>query len=173
MGKRDEATPSTQVIGVLGTPCRELGAQRFNQYLRQYSTPVLLPFSTPHDQLSAFEVDVLDPKLQGLEQPHAGAVKQRRHQTRRTVQAREHRARLVAGEDDGNMCRPLGMDEVSQPLELSAQHLLILSRDPPTCLEIHQRVPGRVGQLLLPFAGARRAFTTFTRSELGDEVPDL
>jgi len=75
--KRDEAAAATPVIGVLGAPCRQLAAQRFSQYPRQDRAPIFLPFSPSHDQLSVFEVDVLHPKLQGLEQPHAGAVEHR------------------------------------------------------------------------------------------------
>ena len=47
----------------------EVFAKRRHQPLGKHRYAVLGPFTVPHDDLTVFELDVLDAQSQGLEQP--------------------------------------------------------------------------------------------------------
>jgi hypothetical protein len=54
--------------------------------LRQHGDPVLAAFASADYDLARAKVQVLDPDLQGLQQPETTAIHQHRNQTGRAVE---------------------------------------------------------------------------------------
>ena len=61
----------------------------------------MVGLTPPDDDLVHLEVDVLDSQATAFEQAQAGAIEKGGHEPGRAVQLGDHRAHLVAGEDDG------------------------------------------------------------------------
>ena len=65
-----------QALAMLACKTARLTSQRLRQALRKHHHPVLAAFTLAHDQCLMREVNVLHPQLQGLADPHAGALQQ-------------------------------------------------------------------------------------------------
>jgi hypothetical protein len=63
-----------------------------DQVLAQHGNPALAALATAHDQLAALELHGLDTQALAIEQAHASAAEQRRHQSCR---ARQHGQQLA------------------------------------------------------------------------------
>jgi hypothetical protein len=61
-------------FAMLACETAHLISQRLRQALRKHQHPVLAAFALSHDQCLVREVNVLHAQLQGLADPHAGAV---------------------------------------------------------------------------------------------------
>src|SRR5438046_1844921 len=83
----------------------EVAPQRLPDDPGEDRDPVLVALAGPHDDVARLEVDVLHAKPSALEQPQAGAVEKARHELRRPRELCDHRAHLVAREDDREATR--------------------------------------------------------------------
>ena len=68
--------------------------------------------------MARLEVDVFRAKPGALEQPQASAVEEARHELRCPGELRDHRAHLVAREDDRETTRTTGAHQVVEPWQL-------------------------------------------------------
>src|SRR5438045_2176924 len=80
--------------------------------------PVLVALACPDDDVARLEVDVLHAKPSALEQPQAGAVEKARHELRRPRERCDHRAHLVAREDDREATRTPRAHQRVEPWQL-------------------------------------------------------
>jgi hypothetical protein len=110
---------------VLHPDCRQVRTQSLDQDAGQDRSAILLALTSTNDDLTAIEVDVFCPQVQRLEQAQARAIQECAHQPDRTLDVRRKAARLFPPEHDRDVYRPLGVDQVAQPLEFAPKHLLV------------------------------------------------
>jgi len=106
-------------------PTRFAMAARRAAAARAFRGPTLLPFTAPHRDLSAIEINVLHPEFQTFLQPQARSVQQHPDDPHRPVQAREDRRHLLAAEHDGKPKRRLGSDDVLDRAYLNLEDALV------------------------------------------------
>jgi hypothetical protein len=87
----------------------------------QHRHAVLVALAAPHDDVVGPEIHVLDAEAATLEEPEAGPVEKKRHQSRRAFEPAQHRPHLVPGQDDGQALRALGPDDLVHPREVDFQ----------------------------------------------------
>lgn len=95
---------ATAVVSVvLQLPClctRYLLAQAVRQALGQHQCPILGTLALPHDDRAVIEIQILDPQLQALADPHACSIKKLGEQTMLAFQKTEDANHLIRGQHD-------------------------------------------------------------------------
>ena len=117
-------SPVLHLVSMVDAVVGEMPLEQGFQPLRQHRHPVLIALRLPDRDLVGLEVDVLDPQLQNLAEPHAGAVKQQRHHQRHSFQLRQHSSHFVGRQHDRKPFRSLGpyhaLEQTQRLLEHSA-----------------------------------------------------
>ncbi len=127
-----------------------------------YHRHAVLPALAVADRdLARREVDVPDSQAAAFQQSKARPVEQECHQARHTIQPPEDHADFVARENDGQVLRAFGTDQVVKPWQLYAEDLAI---------EEEQRVEGlilRGGSYSVTNGERRQEGRDFRRAHLG------
>src|SRR2546422_1560863 len=90
---------------------------------------VFRPLAVAHDDLTIFEVDVLDSQPQAFAKTKAGAVEQTRHQPSVSRETREQALRLRGGEHGGNAGRFAHSLQAFEPRKRHGQNLLVEEKE--------------------------------------------
>ena len=88
----DAAKSAPDSILVARTQTRDVPAQRFDKAVRQHGNAIFHALGVANDQLPLAKIDVLDPKMQCLEQPQTAAIQETPEQPMATAQVAEHGA---------------------------------------------------------------------------------
>lgn len=92
---------------------------------RKKGNSVFSSLSVSNQDLITMEVDILNAQARALQNSQAGPVEKRRHEPRRPLKPTEDGGSLFARENQGNSQPALGAHDTIQPIELSAEDVLI------------------------------------------------
>lgn len=92
---------------------------------RQGRETVLVPFPGTHHDLVARDIEVLHAQAGALEQAEPCAIEEDRHEPRDAVDLSEHGADFLGRQDDRQVVRALGIDEVVEPGDLLLEDLSV------------------------------------------------
>ena len=125
VGKRNAAA----ALGlVLQPPCPgtcQLLAQAGRQALGQHQGPILGAFAFPHDDRAVIEIQILDPQLQTLADPHARSIQKLGEQTMLPFQKTEDANHLIRGQHDRQAPRRPRSSDLLEPGQIHTQHLAV------------------------------------------------
>jgi hypothetical protein len=110
---------------MLACETAHLFSQRLRQSLRKHQHPVLAAFALAHDQCLLREVNVLHAQLQGLADPHAGAVQQPCQQGMLSLHPRQDAHHLVSTQHDWQAPTNTWMLQLRHPWQAHLQHLAV------------------------------------------------
>ncbi len=113
---------------VLQPPCpctRQLFTQFGRQALGQHQCPILGALALPHDDRAVIEIQVLDPQLQALADPHARSIQKLGEQTMLPLQKPEDANHLIRGQHDRQAARRPRSSDLLKPGQIHTQHLAV------------------------------------------------
>jgi hypothetical protein len=123
MGQSHAAQAPREIVLVKRPRPFQVAAQRVGNASGQHGDAILRPLAITDRDLTACEVDVLDPQPAALEEAQPATVHQGSHQPGRAAKTTENGGHLGPREDLRNTHGPFGPDHVIEPLELALQHV--------------------------------------------------
>ena len=108
-----------------GVGARNVFAQGWNQNCGHDGQAIFPTLAVTDDDLSMFEIDVLDAQLKGFQQTQPASVEKPAHQPIPARQIVQQGARFGARQHDGQPHRTFGVDEIAEPGELSTENHLV------------------------------------------------
>ena len=123
--QHDPPTARGNVLAVEGTHAIEMKAQRSADHRRQHRDSILGPLSTPHQNRSLLEVDILHAKRHRFHETQAGTVQQCRDQQRHVSQAAENGSDFRTSQHHGETRRSLRSRHVSDLADRTAKDIAV------------------------------------------------
>ena len=111
---------------VLQPPCpstRQLFAQVGRQALGQHQCPILGALALPHDDRAVIAIQILDPQLQALADPHARSIQKLGEQTMLPLQKTEDTNNLIRGAARPATARRPRSSDLLKPRQIHARYL--------------------------------------------------
>ena len=150
-GQFDPAGAASQVgIMLVLRPLKMLD-ECWLDYCWEHGGAILRALAVTDDDLVRREVDILNSQTTALEEAQAGAIEQRRHEPLCAVELADDGAHLVAAENDREVSRPLGPDDVIEPGQILMQNVPVEKQK-----SAERLVLGRGGDPALDRQGAQK-----------------
>ncbi len=119
-----------------------------NDRVRKKRDAVFRPLAVAYDDLTIFEIDILDSQPQAFAKTKAGAVEQTRHQPSVPCETRKQALRLRGGEHRGNTGRFAHSLQALEPGKRQGQNLFIEEKQRRQGLVLgrggHPAIPGQM-----------------------------
>lgn len=125
VGKLHIAARSGQIPLVPSPGPRDVFRQWLPQRNRKHRHPVLPALTVSHHNLIPGKVDILHPEPAALRESQAGAVQQRRHEPRNSMDPTQDSRHLDLRQNNGNADGCPRADNPVQPLHISPKHFPI------------------------------------------------
>ena len=113
---------------------RDSCSRRLGAKLRVTSRPDPGALALPHDDRAVIEIQILDPQLQTLTDPHARSIQKLGEQTMLAFQKTEDANHFIRGQHHRQAPRRPRSSDLLKPWQIRAQHLAVEEQQGRQCL---------------------------------------